>query len=280
MPAPHRAHELPVPVAPLGLVLDAMPGSDAGDFARREAVSSRRREALAKLDERFQSDENAACWPTGRTSIHDVVAPEQRVPGRMVGEIAEAEGRCAWDVLTSIARATSSSTPLRHRPRLTPTTTGRIHVWRDRRFSSSGVRTRPPGPPGVVQLRHRGGARCGGSQLLPGGGEPSSPTSPPVLRRQGAGPGGGGLEGRRRRPRSRDHRSQRACADPPGGAGLYAEADGIEHVAERHRHRPQGKSPSPSQLPPGARHRPVTQIAPPRASGRRRRMRGSTDGCS
>ena len=68
--------------------------------------------------------------------IHDVVAPEnEEYRGRMVGEIAEAEGRSAWDVLTSIARADELNTSFGTVP--APDTDddwkARIHVWRDRR---------------------------------------------------------------------------------------------------------------------------------------------------
>ncbi len=65
-----------------------------------------------------------------------MVAPEnEQYQGRMVGEIATDEGRSAWDVLTSIARADELNTSFGTVP--APETDddwkARLQVWRDRR---------------------------------------------------------------------------------------------------------------------------------------------------
>ena len=123
-----------------GFVLDAMPGwEDVMGLPLDEKLKFfDDDEALARLDARAQSDENPlrmlANWSNHR--IHDVVAPENEdYRGRMIGEIAEEEGRSAWQVLTAIARADELNTSFGTVP--APDTDddwkARIQVWRDRR---------------------------------------------------------------------------------------------------------------------------------------------------
>jgi N-acyl-D-aspartate/D-glutamate deacylase len=123
-----------------GFILDAMPGWE--DVMGLPLDEKRKvfddKDALAKLNEQSQSDKNPlrmlADWRNLR--IHAVVAPEnEQYQGKMVGEIAQAEGRSAWDVLTSIARADELNTSFGTVP--APDSDddwrARIQVWRDRR---------------------------------------------------------------------------------------------------------------------------------------------------
>jgi N-acyl-D-aspartate/D-glutamate deacylase len=123
-----------------GFILDAMPGWEGpmGLPLDEKLKFFDDRDALAKLDEQSRSDENPlrmlANW--GNMRIHAVVAPEnEQYQGRMVGEIATEEGRSAWDVLTSIARADELNTSFGTVP--VPDSDddwkARIQVWRDRR---------------------------------------------------------------------------------------------------------------------------------------------------
>jgi N-acyl-D-aspartate/D-glutamate deacylase len=123
-----------------GFVLDAMPGwEDVMGLPLDEKLQFfDDPEKLAWLDAQAQRDDNPlpmmANW--GRLKIHDVVAPENAdYRGRIVGDIAAEEGRSAWDVLTSIARADELNTSFGTVP--APDSDddwkARIQVWRDRR---------------------------------------------------------------------------------------------------------------------------------------------------
>ena len=138
----HRADELPgVPLVPLRLRArrHARLGGRHGPAPRREAAVLRRRRRAGEARRAVaQSDQNPmrmlANW--ANLKIYDVVAPEnEQYRGRMVGEIAEEEGRSAWDVLTAIARADELNTSFGTVP--APETDddwkARIQVWRDRR---------------------------------------------------------------------------------------------------------------------------------------------------
>ncbi len=68
--------------------------------------------------------------------IHDVVAPEnEQYRGHRVGEIAQAEGREPWDVLTSIAMADDLNTSFGTEPRVETDDDwkARVEIWRDGR---------------------------------------------------------------------------------------------------------------------------------------------------
>ncbi len=124
-----------------GFVLDAMPGwEDVMGLPLDEKLEFfDDKDALAKLDEQAQSDENPlrmlANWSEPQDPRRRGRPENEQYRGRMVGEIAEAEGRSAWDVLTSIARADELNTSFGTVP--APETDddwkARIQVWRDRR---------------------------------------------------------------------------------------------------------------------------------------------------
>ena len=222
-----------------------MPGWERRDGppARREAAVLRRPGGPRPAGRAGPGPNNPmrglANW--GHLKIHDVVAPENaEYRGRMVGEIAEAEGRGAWDVLTSIALAdelnTSFGTVARpgHRRGLEGAHPG---VARPPGPHRRVRRRRPPRPARSVQLRDRGPGQGGPpAGIAPDGGgdQPPDRHARAALRAPRARPRRRRVEGRRRgaRPATPSAATTSGCAmDLPGGAGrLYAEADGIEHV--------------------------------------------------
>jgi N-acyl-D-aspartate/D-glutamate deacylase len=123
-----------------GFVLDAMPGwEEAMLLPRAEKLALfRDKAARDKLDELAQSPGNPmgtlANWST--KLIYDVVADENKqYEGRLVGEIAEEQGRSPWDTLVDIVLAdellTSFGTvPVRESD---DDWKARLGVWRDGR---------------------------------------------------------------------------------------------------------------------------------------------------
>ncbi len=235
-----------------GFVLDAMPGwEDVMGLPLDEKLKFfDDKDALARLDAQAQGENNPmrglANW--GNLKIHDVVAAENAdYRGRMVGEIAEAEGRSAWDVLTSIARADELNTSF---GTVAAQDTdedwkARIQVWRDRRALDRCVgRRRPPRPACLVQLRDRS-ARQGRPSTQAAaarrGHQPDHRHACPALRAEGAGADRRRVEGRRGRPRPRDHRQPRrahAHGSPRGRRSALRR--GRRHRAgdrQRFRHR-------------------------------------------
>jgi N-acyl-D-aspartate/D-glutamate deacylase len=227
-----------------GFILDAMPGwEDAMGLPLDEKLALfQDDDALAKLDEQAQSEKNPlrmmANW--GNLKIHDVVAPENdQYRGLMIGEIAEAEGRSAWDVLTSIARADELNTSFGTVP--APETDddwkARIQVWRDRRaligasdagahldlLASFNYATQVLGK----AVRER--------KLLPLEEAVNLVTDVPAqlygLRERGRVEEGWKADLVVLDPDTVGSHDVRMRMDLPGGAGrLYAEADGIDHV--------------------------------------------------
>ncbi len=227
-----------------GFVLDAMPGwEDVMGLPLDEKLQFfDDADALARLDEQAQGPNNPmrglANW--GNLKIHDVVAPENaEYRGRMVGEIAEAEGRSAWEVLTSIARADELNTSF---GTVAAQDTdedwkARIQVWRDRRaligasdagahldlLASFNYATEVLGK----AVRQRG--------LLPMEEAINLLTDTPAqlygLRERGRVAEGWKADVVVLDPHTIGSHDVRMRMDLPGGAGrLYAEADGIEHV--------------------------------------------------
>jgi N-acyl-D-aspartate/D-glutamate deacylase len=227
-----------------GFILDAMPGwEDAMGLPLAEKLELfNDDEALAKLDEQAQSDANAlrtmANW--ANLKIHDVVASENdQYRGRMVGEIAEAEGRSAWDVLTSIARADELNTSFGTvpQPDSDDDWKARIQVWRDSRaligasdagahldlLASFNYATKVLGD----AVRQR--------KLLPLEEAINLITDTPAqlygLRERGRVEEGWKADVVVLDPETIGSHDVRMRMDLPGGAGrLYAEADGIDHV--------------------------------------------------
>jgi N-acyl-D-aspartate/D-glutamate deacylase len=123
-----------------GFVLDAMPNWEHVMLLPLEEKLAvfRDPDQRKALDDAAQSEANPmrglAQW--GRMRIFDVFAPEnEQYRGKSVGEIAEAEGRDPWDVLTSIALADDlntgfGTTPI---PETADDWKARVQVWRDRR---------------------------------------------------------------------------------------------------------------------------------------------------
>jgi N-acyl-D-aspartate/D-glutamate deacylase len=123
-----------------GFVLDAMPGwEEAMLLPRAEKVALfRDKAARDRLNERAQAPENPlrplANW--ARLRIYDVVADDNRpYVGRRVGEIAEEQGRDAWDVLCDIALADELLTSFGNDPPVDSDDDwkARVDVWRDGR---------------------------------------------------------------------------------------------------------------------------------------------------
>lgn len=123
-----------------GFVLDAMPTWESVmllPLAEKLAVF-RDPDARRRLNEAAQSDANPlktlARWE--RLRIFDVFAAEnEQYCGKSVGEIAEAEGRDPWEVLTSIALADDLNTGFGTPPMQESADDwrARVQVWRDRR---------------------------------------------------------------------------------------------------------------------------------------------------
>ena len=227
-----------------GFVLDAMPGwEDVMGLPLDEKLKLFDDEdALAKLDEQSRSDKNPmrmlANWSNLR--IHDVVAPEnEQYQGRMVGEIAEDEGRSAWNVLTSIARADELNTSFGTVP--APETDddwkARIQVWRDRRAligaSDAGAHLDLLASFNYATVVLGKAVRQ--RKLLPLEEAINLITDTPAqlygLRERGRLIEGWKADVVVLDPETIGTHDVRMRMDLPGGAGrLYAEADGIEHV--------------------------------------------------
>jgi N-acyl-D-aspartate/D-glutamate deacylase len=227
-----------------GFILDAMPGWEEvmGLPLDEKLAFFQDDDALAKLDEQSQSEANPlrmlANW--SNLKIHDVVAPENEpYRGRMIGEVAEEEGRSAWDVLVSIARADELNTSFGTVP--APETDddwrARIQVWRDKRaligasdagahldlLASFNYATQVLGK----AVRER--------KLLPLEEAINLITDTPAqlygLRERGRLEEGWKADVVVLDPETIGSHDVRMRMDLPGGAGrLYAEADGIDHV--------------------------------------------------
>ena len=227
-----------------GFVLDAMPGwEDVMGLPLDEKLKFfDDKDALAKLDERAQSDENPlrglANW--GNLKIHDVVAPENEdYRGRMVGEIAEAEGRSAWDVLTAIARADELNTSF---GTVAAQDTdddwkARIQVWRDRRalIGASDAGAHLDLLASFNYATEVLGKAVRQRKLLPMEEAINLITDTPAqlygLKERGRITEGWKADVVVLDPETIGSHDVRMRMDLPGGAGrLYAEADGIEHV--------------------------------------------------
>jgi N-acyl-D-aspartate/D-glutamate deacylase len=227
-----------------GFVLDAMPGwEDVMGLPLDEKLRFfDDKDALAELNERAQSDKNPlrmlANWANLR--IHDVVAPENMdYRGRMVGEIAEAEGRSAWDVLTSIARADELNTSFGSVP--APETDddwkARIQVWRDRRalIGASDAGAHLDLLASFNYATEVLGKAVRQRKLLPMEEAINLLTDTPAqlygLKERGRIADGWKADVVVLDPETIGSHDVRMRMDLPGGAGrLYAEADGIEQV--------------------------------------------------
>jgi N-acyl-D-aspartate/D-glutamate deacylase len=227
-----------------GFVLDAMPGwEDVMGLPLDEKLKFfDDREALAKLDARSQSDENPlrmlANWSNLR--IHAVVAPEnEQYQGQMVGDIAEAEGRSAWDVLTSIARADELNTSFGTVPAQDTDDDwkARIQVWRDRRalIGASDAGAHLDLLASFNYATEVLGKAVRQRKLLPMEEAINLITDTPAqlygLKERGRIADGWKADVVVLDPETIGSHDVRMRMDLPGGAGrLYAEADGIEHV--------------------------------------------------
>jgi N-acyl-D-aspartate/D-glutamate deacylase len=128
-----------------GAMLDAMPGWDTVmllpyderlDALRDPEVRRRMGEGAQRPDNKMLSLAN---W--SEFTISDVVAPEnEQYLGRKVGEIAEAEGRDAWEMLCQIVIADELNTGLIKYagPEDPANWPARLHVWRDERVMIGG----------------------------------------------------------------------------------------------------------------------------------------------
>ncbi len=227
-----------------GFVLDAMPGwEDVMGLPLDEKLQFfDDREALAKLDAQAQGANNPmrglANW--GNLKIHDVVAAENvGYRGRMVGEIAEAEGRSAWDVLTSIARADELNTSF---GTVAAQDTdedwkARIQVWRDRRalIGASDAGAHLDLLASFNYATEVLGKAVRQRKLLPLEEAINLLTDTPAqlygLKERGRIAEGWKADVVVLDPETIGSHDVRMRMDLPGGAGrLYAEADGIEHV--------------------------------------------------
>jgi N-acyl-D-aspartate/D-glutamate deacylase len=227
-----------------GFVLDAMPEWEAvmGLPLDEKLKFFDDPDKLAWLDAQAQRDDNPlpmmAKW--GNLKIHDVVAPENdQYRGRMVSEIAEAEGRSPWDVLTSIARADELNTSFGTVPQ--PETDddwkARIQVWRDRRalIGASDAGAHLDLLASFNYATEVLGKAVRERKLLPLEEAINLLTDTPA-QLYGLAERGRVVEGWKADvvvldPETIGSREVRMRMDLPGGAGrLYAEADGIEHV--------------------------------------------------
>ena len=123
-----------------GFVLDAMPEWESVMLLpRAEKLAVFRDPAQrARLEELAQSPSNplraVANW--GAKVIFDVVSPDnEQYRGRLVGDIAEEQGRPAWDVLCDIALADELNTSFGSLPMVESDEDwkARLEVWRDGR---------------------------------------------------------------------------------------------------------------------------------------------------
>ena len=222
----HRADELPgVPVVPLGLRprRHARLGRRHGPPARREAEVLRRRGRAGQARRaRAERREPAAhARQLGRTS-RSTTSSRPRTSSTGAAWSARSPRRraaSAWDVLTCASPAPTSSTPASAPcPRPRPTTTGRraSQVWRDRRalIGASDAGAHLDLLASFNYATEVLGKAVRERQLLPLEEAVNLLTDVPAqlygLTERGR--VGGGLEGRRRRPRSRDHRRATTCA--------------------------------------------------------------------
>jgi N-acyl-D-aspartate/D-glutamate deacylase len=128
-----------------GVLFDAMPTWDEVMLlppAEKLAVF-RDPDARRRLDEAAQGPDNKASYLAhwDRLTVTDVVASENEIyVGRTLGEIADADGRSAWDMLCSIALADELQTgfALIGRPDTQQDWQARAQVWRDRRALIGG----------------------------------------------------------------------------------------------------------------------------------------------
>ena len=227
-----------------GFILDAMPGwEDVMGLPLDEKLKYfEDDEALAKLDEQSRSDSNPmrmlANW--SNLKIHDVVAPEnEQYRGRMIGEIAEEEGRSAWQVLTSIARADELNTSFGTVPAAETDDDwkARIQVWRDSRalIGASDAGAHLDLLASFNYATEVLGKAVRQRKLLPLEEAINLITDTPAqlygLRERGRLEEGWKADVVVLDPETIGSHDVRMRMDLPGGAGrLYAEADGIDHV--------------------------------------------------
>jgi N-acyl-D-aspartate/D-glutamate deacylase len=227
-----------------GFILDAMPGwEEAMGLPLDEKLALfDDPDALAKLDEQAHSDANPlrmmANW--GNLKIHDVVAPEnEQYRGRMIGDIAKEEGRSAWEVLTSIARADELNTSFGTVP--APDSDddwkARIQVWRDKRalIGASDAGAHLDLLASFNYATEVLGKAVRQRKLLPLEEAVNLITDVPAqlygLRERGRVEEGWKADLVVLDPETIGSHDVRMRMDLPGGAGrLYAEADGIDHV--------------------------------------------------
>ena len=123
-----------------GFVLDAMPEWESVMLLPRAEKLAVFRDPVqrARLEELAQSPSNplraVANW--GAKVIFDVVSPDnEQYRGRLVGDIAEEQGRPAWDVLCDIALADELNTSFGSLPMVESDEDwkARLEVWRDGR---------------------------------------------------------------------------------------------------------------------------------------------------
>ena len=227
-----------------GFILDAMPGwEDIMGLPLDEKLAFFEDDAaLAKLDEQSRNDKNPmrmlANW--SNLKIHDVVAPEnEQYHGRMIGEIAQEEGRSAWEVLVAVARADELNTSFGTVP--APETDddwkARIQVWRDSRalIGASDTGARLDLLASFNYATEVLGKAVRQRKLLPMEEAISLITDTPAqlygLKERGRLADGWKADVVVLDPETVGSHDVRMRMDLPGGAGrLYAEADGIDHV--------------------------------------------------
>ncbi len=227
-----------------GFILDAMPGwEDVMGLPLDEKLAYFEDDAaLAKLDEQSRSDKNPmrmlANW--SNLKIHDVVAPEnEQYRGRMIGDIAQEEGRSAWEVLVAIARADELNTSFGTVP--APETDddwkARIQVWRDSRalIGASDAGAHLDLLASFNYATEVLGKAVRQRKLLPLEEAINLITDTPAqlygLRERGRIEEGWKADVVVMDPETIGSHDVRMRMDLPGGAGrLYAEADGIDHV--------------------------------------------------
>ena len=231
--------------------------------------------------------------------IFDVVAPEnEQYRGRMVGEIAEEQGREPWDVALRHRAAPTSSTPASAPCPALETDDdwkARVEIWRDGRAvigaSDAGAHLDLLASFNYATVLL--GKAVRERQLLPLEEAVHLITDVPGAALRPRASGAGSTEGWNADvvvldPTTVGSRRRRHAHGPPGGAGrLYAEADGIEHVLVNGTAIVRDGALTEARAAPAAalraRHpHPVTRIdrPSPRTSGRRLSHARSTDGCS
>ncbi len=227
-----------------GFILDAIPGwEDVMGLPLDEKLQYfQDDDALAKLDELSRAENNPmrALSNWGNLKIHDVVSPDnEQYRGRMIGEIAEDEGRSAWEVLTSIARADELNTSFGTVP-ATETDDdwkARIQVWRDSRalIGASDAGAHLDLLASFNYATEVLGKAVRQRKMLPLEEAINLITDTPAqlygLRERGRVEEGWKADVVVLDPETIGSHDVRMRMDLPGGAGrLYAEADGIDHV--------------------------------------------------